>query len=630
MPKKAPPVASPSRIKEQLKAAKKLHSMGDTQKALSNLHEIAVEAPFSDSADDAYMLMGKSYYERGDYERSYKSYLSIIKSDTQSPIEIEAYVGATKSLQKLGRYDEALSLANQGLRRKNIKSKSKLMLKEMRAELLEQLGDHIDALKKIIVLSKEHPDIHKKNIYKSKSIDIVEAHLNIKEVSSITRKSSFKPVHPNANLRVALHYYKQKEFSKAQSYLENIPNTSGRLYEQARRILQQIISRRKVNKDTIGAVLPLTGKHSRYAQKTLRGLQLSLGIFNKTGRSLYKLAVVDSESNPDSARRAVERLVIENYVIAIVGGLLSKTASAISSKANELGVPNIALSQKPGLTAIGEYVFRNALTSEMLIRQLVKYAMDQQGLKRFAILYPNDPYGTEYTNLFWDEVYARGGIITAAQPYDSKETDFSHVIKRLVGTFYLEDRQDEYRIKLRKWMNERKHLNVRSTPPDDLLEPIIDFDGIFVPDNIRTIGQVAPMLVYHDIKGITLLGTNLWNSFSLIKRGQKYVEGALFVDGLSMSDKKFKNSKFFREYQKTFGEKPGRFASQAYDAGLLLKKIMESGESSRIGVKEQLTQIDSFKGSLGLLKMNSQREFKRPIANFKVVKGRIQQTKNVK
>ena len=42
----------------------------------------------------------------------------------------------------------------------------------------------------------------------------------------------------------------------------------------------------------------------------------------------------------------------------------------------------------------------NALTSEMLVRHLVKIAINQKKLKRFAILYPNDPYGIEYANLF--------------------------------------------------------------------------------------------------------------------------------------------------------------------------------------------------------------------------------------
>ena len=69
---------------------------------------------------------------------------------------------------------------------------------------------------------------------------------------------------------------------------------------------------------------------------------------------------------------------------------------------------------------------------------------------------------------FWDEVSARGGVITAAQTYDSKETDFNHIIKRLVGTFYLEDRKDEYKIELKKWMKQHKNPSTSLETPQKL------------------------------------------------------------------------------------------------------------------------------------------------------------------
>ena len=621
--KKIPPIDSPQKVKNQLERAKKFYSKGDTKKALSELHEIAVEAPFSDSADDAYMLMGESYYEHGQYEKAYKAYLSIIRSETHSPIEIHAYIGAIYSLNQLARHDEALSLSNQGLQIDSLTHQDTIKLREIKVIILKKLGDQIDALENLILLAQDHPDKKKQESYKSKAIEIVRSQLDIGEISLVLRKKDLEMLHPLVHLNAANYYYNKKKFFKSQSHIQKIDESDSEIYKLAQDILQKIRSLQTVEKRTIGVILPLTGKHSRHAYKTLRGLQLGLGIFSSTSRSSYKLAVIDSQNNTDTAKRAVQRLVTEDHVIAIVGGLLSKTAQAISSKANELGVPNISLSQKPGITEIGNYVFRNSLTSEMLVRHLVKIAMTQKNLKRFAIIYPNDPYGIEYANLFWDEVSARSGIITAAQTYNAKETDFNHVVKRLVGTFYLEDRQEEYKEALKGWMQKNTSPRLRSKPPKNLLKPIIDFDALFIPDNTRALGQIAPMLVYHDINNIPLLGTNLWNNSSLIKRGQRYVKESLFVDGFSLSDKKFKNSRFFHEYRKIFGEDPGTFASQAYDTALILKKIIDKGESSRVGVRNKLSHIDGFKGSLGTLKLNRQREFLRPITGFNVVKGQI-------
>jgi ABC-type branched-subunit amino acid transport system substrate-binding protein len=73
----------------------------------------------------------------------------------------------------------------------------------------------------------------------------------------------------------------------------------------------------------------------------------------------------------------------------------------------------------------------------MQVRYLVKSAIEDLGIKKFAVLFPNDAYGVEFTNIFWDEVLARGGQVTSAQSYSSKETDFHAVIQRLVGTYYV-------------------------------------------------------------------------------------------------------------------------------------------------------------------------------------------------
>ncbi|MCB0357627.1 MAG: penicillin-binding protein activator, partial [Bdellovibrionales bacterium] len=156
-----------------------------------------------------------------------------------------------------------------------------------------------------------------------------------------------------------------------------------------------------------------------------------------------------------------------------------------------------------------------------------------------------------------------------------------------------------------------------------LLKPIVDFDAIFIPDSTRALGQIAPMLAYHDINKVTLIGTNLWNTSSLIKRGQKFVEGSVFVDSLLPEDAKFKNSHFYREYLKTFGTPPGVFESQGYDAGLVLRQIVTSGVRSRIGVKEQLNEITGFPGSLGTIKTNMRRELTRPLVKLGVMDGAI-------
>lgn len=622
---KKPPKKASTDVRQELSRVEVDVAANADQKALSRLKQIVINHPETDAADDAYILMGKIYYKNRDYDRAYKAFMSVVNADVYSPNEAQSLLLAAKSLYKVGRFDEALSLTSRSININGIPEEIKLENYELRYKILSEVGDRLDALRALIYLANSSSGQAARDSYRIQALDFVESRLNDEELEDVANDSDFGFVRAYASFRIGQLLFEQRDYWKARDHfslvVEMIPESD--LGEQARSLIAQIDARREVNPKTIGAVLPLSGRYASVAHRTLRGLQMGLGVYGNE-RSDFRLAVIDSEGNPDVARRAVERLVTEDHVVAVVGSLLSRTSVAVASKADELGVPTIGLSQKSGLTEVGQSVFRNALTSEMQIRHLVKVAMEELGMKRFAILYPNDPYGTEYANLFWDEVLARGGEIRGVQTYDTKETDFRSHIARLVGTYYLEDRLDEYKERLKNYYQKRKSSGGRGHgAPDGLLPPVIDFDAVFVPDSIRAIGQIAPMLAYHDVNNVRLLGTNLWNTSSLIRRGERYVEKAIFVDSLLSSDASFTQSPFYVQYQATFGEAPGVFEAQAYDAGLILRQIIASGEKSRRGVAEKLGELEEFHGSLGSLQMTPSREIDRPIVSLTVSRGQI-------
>ncbi|MCB0348619.1 MAG: penicillin-binding protein activator, partial [Bdellovibrionales bacterium] len=238
----------------------------------------------------------------------------------------------------------------------------------------------------------------------------------------------------------------------------------------------------------------------------------------------------------------------------------------------------------------------------------------------FAIIFPNDPYGTEFANIFWDEVLSRGGQITAAQPYASGETDFRAVIQRLVGSYYVEDRRDEYSIRLKQW--KEKNKNARNSP-DDLLPPVVDFDALFIPDNTKALGQIAPMLEFNDVKGLTMLGTNLWNTSSFLNRVGKYGEQTIFVDTYTASESSVEKQKFEESYQKIFGDKPDPIVTQSYEVAKILRSLIERGVRSRSSLQSALKDINNFPGVSGPLTMSKDREILKPVTALTVKAGKI-------
>jgi len=316
-------------------------------------------------------------------------------------------------------------------------------------------------------------------------------------------------------------------------------------------------------------------------------------------------------------------------VIAIVGSLLSKTAPAVATKADELGVPSIGLSQRAGLTEIGPNVFRNSLTSTMQVQQLVRTAMNDLGMKKFAILYPNDAYGVEFANIFWDEVLARGGEITAVQTYSNKETDFRVPVQRLVGTYFGEARQDEFNLRMKELqkVDKSKKKSARNSNLEDILPPITDFDAIFIPDNAKALGQISAMLSYSDVRGMRLLGTNLWNTPGIAKRAGSSAGNLLFVDSYSPNIENQEKTRFISDYKALFGEEPTLIEIQAYDTGLILRQLVLSGADSREALAKRLSELKKFPGALGPLNMSPEREIVRPLVTLSVDKGEIQPLK---
>lgn len=623
-PKRRPPTAASAQIHQELAAAQNAWRLQDAKKALARAKRVLEEHPESDTADDAAMLMGDIYADQQNYVDAVKYYNLIAMGEIASPLEMQASLRAARSLIRMQKPGDAEPYLEKVSKAKDLSIDERLEALELRHEVLTQEKRHFTALEPLLVIANEHPNQGKRERYRQLGFETIESRLSEDELQRVADDSNYGFLQMPAKYRFALLMAEQRNYSKSRRYLGEIIARAGDsdLGERAQMVASQIDARQKVDARTIGVVLPLSGKQAAIGYRALRGIQHGLGIHGKNPTS-FRLAVIDSEGNPDVARRAVERLVLEDNVIAIIGGLLSRTVTAEATKANEFGVPILTMSQKSGVTQIGEYVFRNAMTSQMQVQRLVEIVMGQ-GLRRFAMIYPNDSYGTEFANIFWDEVRARGGSIQGAQPYDPNETDFRGHVQRLVGTFYIDDRED-YDAKLKQWREKNPTRSVRQggPTPEEILQPVVDFEAIFIPDSAKAVGQIAPMLAYNDVTKVRLLGTNIWNSKTLLDRADKFVEGAIFVDSFLASDRSFQSSEFFNSFKQVFDEEPSIFEVQGHDSALLLRQTIGGGETSRVGVAQQLARIQNFPGALGLLSSSADREIRRPVIGLTVEGGKI-------
>lgn len=609
--------------KKTLLVAKEEISKGRKAQGIKRLQDLRAEAEGTDIEADIDILFAKEAIKEKNFARAGELYLNAKIATKDPKARGELCLLSTQNYLFAALPNKALEAIEECQIDNELSDKHKLALLEEKLRVLENTQDELSYLKAIsdiIVVA----DDQKRELYRNKALNIIQVKLNKDQLIAIANDSDFGLFRGHAHYRLGQLALENQSTSEAVDHFQMVsqlmPATD--LSESAESYIQQLEAIKKVNPMTVGAILPLTGRHANVGTKALRGIQLGLGL-NGASPTPFKLAVIDSEANPDIARRGVERLVKEDNVIAIVGSLLSKTATAVATQAQELGVPTIALSQKSGLTQSGEFVFRNSLTTEAQVRFLVKYAVSELGIKRFAIMYPNDKFGIEYANVFWDEVLARGGEVRAAQTYASDEVDFKDQIKRLVGNFFLEDRMDEYRVAFSQWQAANPKKSSRQEVPADLLSPVTDFDAIFIADGIKALGQISSMLAYNNVKNVKLLGPNLWNTPAITKRLVGSQNQVVFVDNVQATIGHLQRNNFVKEFHALYGELPGPFEVQGYDAAIMIRQMLVEGASSRSNLQAQLAKAQKLPGALGSLNITPDREATRPIVALTVEEGII-------
>ncbi len=381
--------------------------------------------------------------------------------------------------------------------------------------------------------------------------------------------------------------------------IESFPN--GKTLDEAQEILNQIRQTSTLDRNAIGVLLPLKGKLSKFGSRTLQGIELALDIFSdRESRTPLKLVVEDSGDEPESAVQALNRLALKHHVVAVIGPMLSKGVDAVTQRAQELGIPLLSLSRRASVLK-QEYVFHSGATQQMQAHAVARHAIQTLGLKKLAILYPNDKLGSESSQAFWDAVESLGGEIVGFESYYTTDTDFRLPIDKLSGLFYTDARQNE----LDQLAKDRdvSHITKRTRKTEQYfaLKPVVNYQAVFIPDEAKKLGQIMPTFSYRDVEGIKFLGSSEWNSSEFLSRSQSYGENTFFVDAFFSDTASGPAKKFLEDYRATFDQEPSALEAIAYDAASLLKFVFSSNPSgmTRSELRDRLIKIEDFAGATG-------------------------------
>ncbi len=318
----------------------------------------------------------------------------------------------------------------------------------------------------------------------------------------------------------------------------------------------------------IGLVYPVTGRFATFAKPIQYGFELAIEEINRAqlGDARMKFIVEDDRSTPEGAVAAYEKLIERGDVPVIFGPTTSDQAEATFPIAQRAKVVAFSSSSnRAGLSALGDFLFRAGLTTEKLIPPGVRAAHAKLGFQRVAIIYDeSDTYSIDSHEKFRNTLSELGVTILLTETFrgdefeQSDEVDFSGSLNRIKAA---------------------------------------DVEAIFIaaqqPDLTAIQMQGRQLGITSEVRYITSLISDLPNAGDA-------AEGSITFAGWIATADTTGNQAFVKKYLERYDGEPNAWTAQSYAAVYMVAEaiaIMQSTDPSAI--RDALADMRDFDTVLG-------------------------------
>jgi ABC-type branched-subunit amino acid transport system substrate-binding protein/outer membrane protein assembly factor BamD (BamD/ComL family) len=609
-----------------------LLNKGAADEALARYSLYLGRSPRGRHAAEAMQRIGTIYQQKGTLDAAQAFYQSAIDQFPDSQAAVEARLSLMDILIQQHHSAEAADMAARMLAGP-LDQKVRQTLWRRLAQLYQNSDNPVHSVYYAYLLFKELPPPEKDQW--GSQIKETISRLNGGDIKALWDRIDDRQIRGYLMHRYAVIQVMQEHYADALELLNAFQFAyPGNPYEaDTRNLIQELSQKLAFTPYTLGCLLPLSGSYQAYGQRVLNAVELALSRY-QVGETPapFKLVIEDSGSDDAQAVQAVRKLA-QARVGAILGPI--NAAPAAAQEAQRLNIPILTFTQKTDITSIGDFVFRNFITPQSQVRTLVDYFINDLGVRKFAVMYPEEIYGKTFMNLFWDEVVRQGGRMVGVEAYAPGQTDFAETIKKLVGLYYPvpADLQAEPVVRveenpyfqnapgpvdrLETWVPDPvarlsglfyqdpdqdriKGPAMGRSPAEKAAQPIVDFDVLFIPDAPNEAGLILPQLAYHDIKNIYMVGTNLWHSQQLIEMAKQYAQNAVLVDGFDTDSASKAVRNFVETYRSVYNTEPRLMEAFAFDtANMLFTLLSRPDIHLRSELRDYLKQMIQTEGATG-------------------------------
>ncbi len=310
----------------------------------------------------------------------------------------------------------------------------------------------------------------------------------------------------------------------------------------------------------------------QYGMNVLKGAQLAV---EEAGLENVRFIVENSPCDAHQAEALAEKFISLRKVQVILEGVCSDLAIALTPLAAEQNTVMIsAVSSTSALSS--PWVFRT-IPSNSAEAAFVADLLVQKKHKNAAIMYQNDAERTVVKNIFGQKLAAQDGTMVAAESFDKKSLQFV-----------------------------------------DQLETIADSAATAVYITVPSPALAQLFLRQWQERGLSIkvYGSKWFKSSEVLELG-----GA--AEGLAVISPRLGNVGFITKYKETYGEEPGVFAAQGYDAYKALASVIQQGARSSEEIRKALLTIE-FQGSSGFVNFDERGEVAGNFEVYVVGKGKFE------
>lgn len=182
----------------------------------------------------------------------------------------------------------------------------------------------------------------------------------------------------------------------------------------------------------IGQLIPMTGDHAESGKYQKQGAELAVEQINKAGGvngRLLQLVQEDDKSTNPGAVAALQKLLEDKEIPAIIGSIRSTQIQAMLPTINEAKVPVMIGGTNYGLTHSGsQWVFRFRPHDGYSAEVIVKYLLEELKKTKIAVVHTSDAFGNGGRDFALEALKKRKVEPVLVKGFNGGEKDFTAII----------------------------------------------------------------------------------------------------------------------------------------------------------------------------------------------------------